>query len=153
MAYQNNYQIQLENSEDMHILSTRQKMSVEDFGKYYGHLFEKAAREKIKTNGKVMAVYHDTEFDPECSDIELALGVEDKAQASRTIKGSLVASTIHKGPYSGLGDAYGAIMRYIKENGYEISDAPYDIYIKTQFDKIPPEEWETKVVFPVKKSA
>ena len=28
---------------------------------------------------------------------------------------------------------------------------PYEIYRKNQFDKLPPDEWETEIFFPVKK--
>ncbi len=61
--------------------------------------------------------------------------------------------TVHKGPYSSLSDAYGALVSWISENGYEGCGAPYDIYAKTQFDSLAPEDWETEVYFPVKKRA
>ena len=63
----------------------------------------------------------------------------------------LCATTIHKGAYSGLPDAYGAIVAWINANGYHMNGMPYEIYRKTQFDKLPPEEWETEIFFPVKK--
>lgn len=151
MSYQNQYEITIFRSERMPILSIREKISIEDFGKYYSVLFEKVAREKIETDGKVMAIYFDEAFDPECSDIELAVGVKNEAQASRVLEASEVATTTHKGGYSGLSNAYGAIMRYISENGMEIADAPFEIYRKTQFDKLPSEEWETDIFFPVRK--
>lgn len=151
MSYQNAYEVKLESGTPVPILSTRQKMSVEEFGKYYGKLFEQAAREKIRTNGMVMSIYHDESFDPEGSDVELAVGVDDPAQATRTMFAETVVTTLHKGPYSSLGDAYGAIMRWIAENGYEVADAPYEVYLKDGFDHLPPEEWETRLVFPVKK--
>lgn len=151
MSYQNAYEIQLEQGREVPILSTRQKMSVDDFGRYYGHLFEKAAREKIATNGMVISIYHDEEFNPECSDVELAVGVDDAAKATRLLPGGTAAVTIHKGPYSSLGDAYGAITRWIVENGCEIAGAPYEIYLKNHFHKLPTEEWETKLIFPVRK--
>ena len=42
-------------------------------------------------------------------------------------------------------------MAWIEENGYEWDGAPYDIYVKTQFDNLKPEDWETEVYFPIKK--
>lgn len=53
--------------------------------------------------------------------------------------------------YSTLSEAYGTIVTWIIENGYEIAGAPFDLYIKTQFDFLPPKEWETEVYFPVRK--
>lgn len=152
MSYQNNYSIGLETTEDMYVISSRQNMSVEDFGRYYGILYKRVADERLVLDGKCMAFYHDKEFDPECSDIELALGVRENTQADKKIDGGLCVSTMHYGAYSKLSEAYGAVMQWINENGYEIVSAPYEIYIKTQFDKIPVEQWETKIFFPVKKA-
>ena len=55
------------------------------------------------------------------------------------------------GGYSTLFEAYGAIMNWILENGYEIAGAQFDLYIKTQFDSLSPEDWETDVSFPIRK--
>lgn len=152
MSYCNSYQINLENAKAFPIISTRQVMGVDDFGKYYGQIFERAAKERIQTNFMTLAVYHDKEFDPTASDIEVGVGVVDPSKADHTIGGCLCATTLHIGPYSELPDAYGAITTWIKEEGYEITAPPYEIYIKTRYDKLPPEEWETKIFFPVKKA-
>ncbi len=151
MGYQDTYQIEMETAQDRPILSLREKMAVEDFGKYYGRLYEKAARERIRTNGETLAIYHDEAFDPLCSDIELALGVNNPAEGTRTLSGGTVATTLHKGAYSSLSDAYGALVRWIADNGYETVNAPYELYLKTAHDHLPPEQWETKIFFPVKK--
>ena len=59
---------------------------------------------------------------------------------------------IHHGGYSTLSEAYGAVVNWIMENGYEIAGAPFDLYIKTQFESLSPEDWETEVYFPIKKA-
>ena len=97
-----------------------------------------------------MAIYHDQEFDPACSDIELAVGIEEREKADFIMPERLCATTIHKGPYSGLPDAYGAVMAWMNAGGFKLDGAPYEIYLKTQFDKLPPEEWVTQIYFPVK---
>ena len=60
------------------------------------------------------------------------------------------AMTVHHGRYSTLSEAYGAVVNWIMENGYEIAGTPFDLYIKTQFDSLSPEDWETEVYFPIK---
>lgn len=151
MGYQNKYTVELEETGARNILSTRQQMGVDEFGKYYGHLYEKVAKDKLTVDGTVMAIYHDEEFNQECNDTELALGVIDPSQATRILSGGLCAATMHYGPYSDLPGAYGALMKWIEENGYEVESSPYEIYIKTQFDQLAPDQWETKIFFPVKK--
>ena len=56
-------------------------MSVEEFGRWYGEIYEKVAREGLTANGVVMAIYHDQEFDPAYSDIEVAVGVRERDKA------------------------------------------------------------------------
>lgn len=151
MEYQNFYEIAIQELPERWILSTRQHMSVEEYGRYYGKLYERVARSHIAVDGSVLSIYHDAEFDPERSDIELALGVKDPKQATRALPGGLAVTTTHRGPYSGLADAYGALMRWITAEGYEVIQAPYENYRNTQFDGVPPEQWETDIVFPVRK--
>lgn len=150
MSYQNSYTIQLVDTEPISVISCRQNMSVEEFGLYYGKLYEKVGREQLHPTGKVLALYHDQEFDPACSDIEVALSIAETDRADRVIPGGLCAFTTHYGPYSGLSDAYGAIVKWLEHSAYEVADAPYEIYRKTQFDKLPPSQWETDIYFPVR---
>lgn len=151
MSYQNPYEVKLETAKEQRLLSQRHKMSVEDFGKYYGVIYEKIAREKIEVDGVVLTVYHDMEFDPASSDMELGVGVMRREDATTILPERLCATVVHVGPYSGLPDAYGAITTWIHGSGYQMDGAPYEIYLKNQFNGLPPEEWETKLFFPVKK--
>ncbi len=145
MSYQPQYTVQLEMAEAQTLLAQRHKMSVEDFGRYYGVIYEKIARERLETNGVVLTIYHDREFDPACCDMELGVGILDEKQATTVLPQRLCATATHIGPYSGLPDAYGAITTWINLNGYEINGAPYEIYEKNQFNGLPPEQWVTKV--------
>lgn len=151
MSYQNNYTVRLVDTEPISVISCRQTMSINDFGRYYGTLYETIAREQLHPSGMVMALYHDQVFDPEHSDIELAVAIAEADQANRVIPGALCASTTHYGAYSGLSDAYAAIVKWLEENGYETTDCPYEVYRKNQFDRLPPDKWETDIFFPVRK--
>ena len=151
MSYQGNYDVQLEQTNDRMILSSRQNMSIDEFGIYFGKLYETIFRKQIPADGKGMAIYHDKEFDPTCNDIEIALEVYDPSAATRVLEGGLCATTIHYGAYSNLPEAYGKMMQWIKENGYELISSPYEIYVKTQYDCHTVEDWETKIYFPIHK--
>lgn len=151
MDYQNAYAVTLQDVPEQWVLSSRQRMSVREYGIYYGKLYERVAREHIAVDGRSMCVYFDEAFDPENMDAELALGVKDPAQATRAIPGGQMATTVHCGPYSGLSDAYGALTRWMADHGYELAGAPYEVYRRNQFDHLPPEQWETDIFFPVKR--
>ena len=152
MSYQDQYEISVSNVPQRWILSSRQKMSVEDFGLFYGRLYERVAREHLAVDGTTMAIYHDEAFNQACTDIELALGVTRQEDATRALPGGLMAVTTHRGAYASLSDAYGALTRWIARNGYRQAGAPYEIYRKNQFDHLPPEAWETDIFFPVEKA-
>lgn len=153
MGYQDNYEIQIKNSEERSLLCSRQMMSVADFGKYFGKVYERIAREHLTVSGREISIYHDQEFNPEGSDIEVAVPIKETEKADRVLPPMLCAVTVHKGSYSSLSDAYGALMRWVEQNGYEMVDSPFEVYLKSQFDRQPVEEWETEIYFPVKMKA
>ena len=111
------------------------------------------AKEHLTPDGVRGAVYYDDEFNPERSDIELVVGIREREKADQLRKGELCTMTVHKGGYSSLPDAYGALTAWIEEHGYAWDSAPFELYIKTQFDSLTPEEWETEVYFPVREKA
>lgn len=150
MAYQKGYDIKVKETPARNVLACRKMMGVDEFGKYYSTLYERVPREQVTPNGLVGAVYYDTEFHQECSDIELVVGVREKEKADKQINAGLCAVTVHKGPYSSLPEAYGALTSWIADNNYEWNGAPYEFYIKSQFDSLSPEEWETEIYFPIK---
>lgn len=151
MTYQKGYTIEIKNSPAMNVLASRAVMSVEEFGKYYGTLFERVPKERVTPTGLNGARYYDKEFNRESSDIEVFIGVKEKEKADVVMEPCECAMTVHHGGYSTLSEAYGAVVSWIIENGYEIAGAPFDLYIKTQFDSLPPQEWETEVYFPIRK--
>ena len=151
MTYQKGYQIEIKNSPAMNVLATRAKMSVDEFGRYYGTLFERVPKDRVTPTGLNGARYFDQEFNPESSDIEVFIGVRERDKSDTVMESCECAMTVHNGGYSTLSEAYGAVVNWIMENGYEIAGAPFDLYIKTQFDSLSPENWETEVYFPIKK--
>ncbi|MCI8805592.1 MAG: MerR family transcriptional regulator [Clostridiales bacterium] len=150
MSYQSNYEVSIIESEKIFVLSSRQRMAVEEFGKYYGKLFEKTAAENIKPTGIVLAVYHDEEWNERDSDIEVGIGVDDESKANNSVGGCLCATTVHKGSYANLPEAYASVLKWINNNGYEIASPPYEIYRNSGMDGIPVEDWRTDIYFPVK---
>ena len=151
MGYQKGYEIQVVEAPERNVIASRQNMSVDEFGKYYEKLYQRVPEEKVTPNGMVGAVYYDKEFNRECSDIELVVGIREREKADRTIEKGLCARTLHRGAYSTLSGAYAALVTWIGENGYRGSGAPYEFYLRTQFDGLSPEDWETEIFFPIEK--
>ena len=151
MTYQKGYTIEIKNSPEMNVLAVRAKMGVNEFGNYYGALFERVPKEQVTPTRLNGARYYDEEFNHESSDIQVFMGIKEKDKADVVMEPCKCAMTIHHGGYSTLSEAYGAIATWIVENGYEIAGAPFDLYKKNQFDSLSLEDWETEVYFPVRK--
>ncbi len=150
MTYQKGYKVEVKNSPAMNVLTNRAMMGVDEFGKYYSPLFERVPKERVTPTGMNGARYYDKEFDREASDIELFIGIKEKDKADEVMEPCLCAMTLHRGSYSTLSEAYGAVVSWIMENGYEMAGEPFELYIRTQFDTLSPEDWETEVYFPVR---
>lgn len=151
MTYQKSYIIEIKNSPVMNVLVKRAMMGVDEFGKYYGTLFERVPKEHVTPTGLNGSRYYDKEFNHESSDVEVFIGIKEKDKADVVMEACECAMTVHHGGYSTLSEAYGAVVSWIIENGYEIAGAPFELYIKTQFDSLSPEDWETEIYFPIRK--
>lgn len=57
----------------------------------------------------------------------------------------------HKGAYEGLTDAYAYVMRWIEENGYEITECPRERYIDGMWNCSKIEDWLTEIEVPIRK--
>ena len=67
------------------------------------------------------------------------------------LKPVLAICTYHQGEYTNLGEAYGFLMKYIEENGYEIIDYPRERYIDGVWNKKNSNDWLTEIQVPVRK--
>ena len=150
MAYLNNIAVELVETQPKNILFSRQKMSIDEYCKYYGKLFETIAKEHLTCIGAPIAIYHDEEFNPASNDTEVAIPVAEEVNGTRELAGGLCAKGVHKGPYSDLPSTCTKIVQWIDKEGYKIVAPPYEIYV-TDPEKTTPEEYVTEIYFPVKK--
>lgn len=80
-----------------------------------------------------------------------APGVETETIKFKELPSVEAVCVYHKGPYSGLGEAYAFSLNWLKQNGYETIENPRECYIDGCWNKDNPEEWLTELQFPVKK--
>ena len=124
----------------------------------------KSAEECKKTNPDIKCIepdycymnYLDGQYKDKDIKIRYAQAVEKEGIPNETIKFEKLKAVdavciYHKGAYSNLGEAYGFIMKYIEENGYEIIDFPRERYIDGIWNKENVEDWLTEIQVPVKK--
>jgi effector-binding domain-containing protein len=70
--------------------------------------------------------------------------------AIRTLSGGLMACTVHTGADLFLGQAYAALYRWIKDNGYQIIGPARQVRLR-QGEHVEPIQYITEVQFPVVK--
>lgn len=58
-------------------------------------------------------------------------------------------TTVHTGPYDGLGDAHAAVEKWIAAEELEVAGAPWEVYLTDPGEVPNPDEWMTQIVWPV----
>lgn len=151
MAYLDKIEVKLVEVDTKNLLYLRQKINIEDYGKYMGKLFEIISKDKLTPVGAPMTIYHDEEFNPICSDVEIAIPVKEVVTGTREMKCGLCAMATLKGPYSELVSIYAKLVSWVETEGFKIANSPFELYMTDPTSGISPEEYITEVYFPVKK--
>ncbi|ASA23320.1 MerR family transcriptional regulator [Paenibacillus donghaensis] len=155
MSYLDKIEVQLVETRSMNILYTRQMLCSDDYtlgyGRYISGLYEKIAADKLTLRGKPITIYHSPEYNPAGNDTEFALPVEEIVRGTRDLPGGLCAKSVAKGPYSELSSVYAKLREWVEQEGYELVDSPYEIYITDPNQAAAAEDMVTEVYFPVKK--
>ena len=104
-------------------------------------------------------IYHDGGYREEDINVEICQAVTEKRQDSETVKFKVMpavetaACILHKGSYEGFPEAYGQVLRFVENNGYEICGNPRESYIDGVWNKESEEEWLSEIQFPVKRTS
>ena len=127
-----------------------------------GQLFQKIApyvyRSGSQMTGPPMLIIYDEEFKEKDVDVEVAFPVAKDVPSKGEFKCKellgydQMATTIHKGSYETVGDAYSALMKWIEANGYQIIGPSREIYFTDPRSGTPPSEYVTEIQFPVAKA-
>lgn len=155
MSYLDNIEVQLVETKPMNILSIRQMMNSDDYatgyGKYFGRLYEKIATEKLTLLGMPMTIYYSPEYNPAGNDTEFAIPIKETVKGTRELSGGLCAKSVLKGSYPELTSVYANLMKWVENEGYELTQPPYEVYVTDPNQATVPEDTVTEVYFPVKK--
>lgn len=96
-------------------------------------------------------------MDPGVFDFEIAVPVpRPVAPTGRVTNGELpaatVARTIYRGPYEGLGEAWGELDRWIREQGRTPAPALWEVYVAGPESSPDPATWRTELDRPLEAS-
>ena len=102
-------------------------------------------------------IYHDGEYKEKDIDVEICesivkAGVDKDGMTFKQIPAVPQAVCIfHKGPYTNLGKAYGFLMKWVEDNGYEIVDHIRESYHDGVWNKDDPADYLTELQAPIAK--
>lgn len=93
-------------------------------------------------------------MDPERFDFEIGIPVAvPVAAAGRVVPGELpaatVARTLYRGPYEGLGDAWGEFMKWIEGEGHTPAPGLWECYVTGPGENPDPATWTTELNRPL----
>jgi DNA-binding transcriptional MerR regulator len=101
-------------------------------------------------------IYHDGIYKEHDVDIEICQAVVAMGEpvgdiTFKELPAITAATTLHKGHYSTLRNAYAALMQWIEANGYSVAGDFRESYIDGVWNKESESDWLTEVQVPVSK--
>ncbi|GGE61767.1 MerR family transcriptional regulator [Priestia taiwanensis] len=138
------------------VITQRFKMNIHDMDIHFESLYKKVQENAFQIIGSPVAIFHDEEYIPNESDIELIIPIiyENNECTSqewkmKTVAKHQVVTTLHYGNYDSIGYGYIALEEWIEKNGYLVDTPPYEVYIKGSECNCSVDEYVTQICFPV----
>lgn len=155
MSYMESIDVELTQEPKLNLLFIRKMVHEQQLPKEYsnsfGKLFRKIADEKLTSLAPPMVLFHSEEFTPNGLDIEFAIPVREYVKGTREFTPGLCLKTVVCGPYNELSSVYTKQRKWAKKNGYQCSNALYEVYVTDPSQVLEERELITEVYYPVKK--
>jgi DNA-binding transcriptional MerR regulator len=102
-----------------------------------GALFERLSNSlgSLRSEGLGVALWHDTEYKERELDVEVGVYLNQPVQTGapltiRQLPAVTAASTIHRGAFSRIGEAYRALLRWLEFNEYRPAGPTRELFLK-----------------------
>jgi DNA-binding transcriptional MerR regulator len=108
-----------------------------DEGPLWGKLFRQLNQTGIKASEPYLSLYHSAEPDIDveaCAPLSPNVGTVQDISIRTLPAVEHMASTIHRGSFSGLAGAYAALLKWVDLNGYHIDGPDRSIYLRLPED-------------------
>jgi len=145
------YHVILLEDPEQKVFSIRETVGVAQYHALYQRLFQEAEARGLTQAGPIQMCYHDEEFDPDSSDVEVQMVVAQDGP-DVTVKPRFTCAAVqHNGPYEDLRLAYDALRVWLAEHTeYRMCGPAMDRYLNDP-DSTPPDQLQTGVLFPVER--
>ncbi len=94
--------------------------------------------------------YRDHDIQIEYVEAVNQMGNDTESIHFKKIEETRAICIIHQGEWCKLREAYAFALKWIEENGYELSELPRECYIDGPWNKDDPSEYITELQFPIK---
>lgn len=155
MSYLDRIDVQLVEVPMMYLLSIRKMVHEYEFDKEYGNCFRKLLRkivdDKLTMSAPPMVLFHSAEFSPFGLDTEFAIPIKEYVTGTRDFYPGLSLKTVVHGSYSNLSSVYTKQREWAEKEGYECSNALYEVYVTDPTQVSKESDLITEIYYPVKK--
>ena len=155
MSYMENIDVRLVEIPMMYLLSIRKNVLEhefsEEYGTCFGQLFRKMEEKKLTAAAPPMVLFHGDEYTPFGLDTEFAIPIKEYATGTRDFCPGLCLKTVVQGSYLQLSSVYARQIEWAEREGYENSNALYEVYVTDPTEVLKESELVTEVYYPVKK--
>ena len=155
MSYMDKIDVRLVDVPKMYLLSIRKMVQVEDYPteyiKCYEKLFKRIAADKLTMTGSPMVLFHSAKYSPAGLDTEFAIPIQEYATGTRDFCPGLCLKTVVQGAYSELPSVYAKQIEWAEKEGYQNTDALFEVYITDPSQIANVKDNITEVYYPVKK--
>lgn len=148
------YDVTAKQVPDTHIVATKRRVTLDDVGEAIGQGFGAvAAAAGGPPAGAPFVVFHDVIDENTDGTVEMCfpvVGPMDLAGEvyATTLAATMVATTMHKGPYQEVSPAYHSITAWVTEHGHEFTGPPREIYLNDP-TTVEPADYLTEVQWPI----
>jgi effector-binding domain-containing protein len=121
-------------------------------GRAFGELYERIGDAHVAPAGEPFVVYLESSQPGIRWEMDICAPVSARIRESADfgfmeMPAQRIVSLLHVGPYEELEQAYGAIQRYVKEQGLTIAGSPREIYLSGP--EVPEAEIRTLIEQPI----
>jgi len=143
----------------MKVASTGKEGSLGEIGKAMEELSQSLKEKKVKLAGSAMRLFHGDPkaMDPRTAQYELCVPISGRLKGASNIKDKELekgafACITHTGSVDNIQETYKAVLKWIEENGYQISGAAREVYHKGLKETgIDSQNIMVEVQFPIRK--
>ena len=153
------YDVVIKRVEPLKVASVRDIVPTPpDQGRLWHELERYLDQHQAKRVGPCLSLYYDDEYKEKDWDIEVCEPIEGAVPETERVKVrelaciETMAHVVHHGPFTTIGEAYDALMKWISENGYHIVGPGREVYLREakEGDQNDPDTL-TEIQFPVEK--